>query len=252
MWKTGLRLAAGLSMLACLVQAPAASAAPIACPQATVFVAQNQPTQLFAQRYGAGGATFEAIGAPAAFTYNALAYNPVDGSLYAMNNTADPARLIQIQSNGSTIDLGTIAGLPSGVDFLLGTFDDAGRFYIARQVQAEAYVVNITTRTATPLPIPAAPGGADWAYIDGYLWAGRGANVGAREPDHGRDGHVPVPGRGVDERAVRGRVGVWQRRPGHLRQQHGRHLPDPDHRRPVGGADVQADLDRKRSDVGQQ
>jgi uncharacterized repeat protein (TIGR01451 family) len=193
MWKTGLRLATGLSMLACLVQAPAASAAPFACPQATVFVAQNKPTQLFAQRHGAGGATFEAIGAPAAFTYNALAYNPVDGSLYAMNNTADPARLIQIQTNGSIVDLGTITGLPAGMEFLLGAFDDAGRFYIAPQMQAVAYVVDVTTRTATPLPIPAAPVGVDWAYIDGYLWAGRGAVLLRVHPTTGAMDTFPYP-----------------------------------------------------------
>jgi len=146
------------------------------CSPSTIFVGQGQPTQLNAETYGSGGATFVPIGPVAPWTYNSIAYRASDNYIYANSVALDAAHpinhLLRIDpSNGGVADLGAITGvLASGTNN--GTFDTSGNYYIGSGSDTAIYRVNLTTRAATAINLTPSQtlGVSDFAFLSGYLW----------------------------------------------------------------------------------
>jgi uncharacterized repeat protein (TIGR01451 family) len=146
------------------------------CSPSTIYVAQSTPTQLNAETYGSGGAVFNPIGPPSAWSYNAIGYRASDNFIYAISGALDAAHpinhLLRIDpGNGGVADLGVIAGMPAaGVNN--GSFDAAGNYYVASGSDTAIYRVNLTTLVATAINLTPsqALGIADFAPASGYLW----------------------------------------------------------------------------------
>ncbi len=62
------------------------------------------------------------------FQYNALAYNPIDNYLYAIQLGGN--HIYRIDNTGAVTDLGAVAGLPIGS--YSGTFTDTGKFLLVQ------------------------------------------------------------------------------------------------------------------------
>lgn len=173
---------------AATVGAPSAQAAPISCAASTVFVAQNRPTQLFTQVYGSGATTFSPVGPPSSTVYNALGFNPLDNYLYAIDwNTA---RLVRIENDGSTRDLGAVAGLSAAM--LVGAFGPGGQYWVTAGTRTTMYTIDVATRTATPLALSEAPNIYDWTYANGYLWGTSGVEYVRVDPATGQVTRFPA------------------------------------------------------------
>jgi uncharacterized repeat protein (TIGR01451 family) len=164
------------ALLAVLLAATPASAAPFACEESTVFVSQNQDTQLYRLVYGAGSTTFEAVGPAAGLQYNALSFNQDDGYLYAIGlSTSVRGHLLQIDSAGGVTDLGLVSGLPTGASgsnsLVTGAFDADGDLYLAEnRITNVIYRVDLGTQTATSITLSQSVRLADWAFVGGVLW----------------------------------------------------------------------------------
>jgi len=146
------------------------------CSPSTIFVGQGTPTQLNAETYGSGSATFVPIGPVAAWTYNSIAYRATDNYIYASSVDLDAAHpvnhLLRIDpASGGIADLGVITGVPAaGTNN--GAFDTAGNYYVGSGSDTAIYRVNLTTRVATAINLTPsqALGISDFAFASGYLW----------------------------------------------------------------------------------
>lgn len=172
----GALLVAMALLLAVLLVATPASAAPFACEESTVFISQNQDTQLYRLVYGSGSTTFEAVGPAAGLQYNALSFNQDDGYLYAIGlSTSVRGHLLQIDSAGGVTDLGLVSGLPTGSSssnsVTIGAFDAEGDLYLAENRSTTViYRVDVATQTADAITLSQSIHLADWALIGGALW----------------------------------------------------------------------------------
>ena len=102
------------------------------CPS-TMYLSQgpnaNTNTTLYNISTTTNPFTYPAIG-QGTNVYNGAAFNPVDNYLYAINHGGGTGnRLIRIGANGSTVDLGPVAGMATA-DWINGTFSDTGVMYV--------------------------------------------------------------------------------------------------------------------------
>ena len=93
--------------------------------------------------------TYTAIGAAQSFSYNATAFNPKDGYMYAIKYPTNI--LYRIGQGGVMQSLGVVAGLASSsVNFYSGECDDQGNYYVKDfSVGASLYKINLSTISAT-------------------------------------------------------------------------------------------------------
>lgn len=104
-----------------------------------IFQSIGTNTQLTQVYYDGTNYTYDNIGSPATYTYNAMGYNPADGYLYAFRGTHDSpdnqnnSVLIQIDPHdGTIVEIGTVPGLfqDNFHYYINGTFDENGNFYV--------------------------------------------------------------------------------------------------------------------------
>ena len=113
--------------------------------------------------------------------YNAMGYNPIDDFIYGIEENSNT--LIKIASNGATIRLGAITGLPSGL-YSSGEIDDSGNYYVQLDGPSSiVYQIDILTQTATVINLDQTIVANDFAYsiTDNLIYSVQqtGANAGA-------------------------------------------------------------------------
>jgi uncharacterized repeat protein (TIGR01451 family) len=134
-------------------------------------------------------------GTPTGTILNGLAYNPIDNYMYALFRGATSGSATGVTAtnalyrldNSTIVALGGITGLPNGFAPTAADFGPDGSYYVTRAngtAQSgiiELYKINISTRTATLIPLSQATGNiGDFAYnpVDGQLYGvGGGGNV---------------------------------------------------------------------------
>lgn len=112
----------------------------------------------------------------ASVAYNAIGLNPLDGRLYGMQNTSN--NVIVINTDGSSINLGSVAGLPTGISFNAGEIDNLGNYYVKNAVENLLYRINLSTMTATTITLSTSINVPDLAYnvTTGLLYGVNAAN----------------------------------------------------------------------------
>lgn len=142
-----------------------------------VFLTQDANTSLYVVNTSTNPFTYTPKGAPAGFGYNATAYNPKDGFLYAIKNDPTVANiLLRIDpSTGTVTELGNVAGLTNS-RYLSGEIDDNGNYYVLptpnSTYNTRLHKINIATLTATFVNLNRIINTFDFAYNinDGLLY----------------------------------------------------------------------------------
>jgi hypothetical protein len=142
----------------------AASAAPVGCTS-DFYIATNSAS--ITQRATDGTTTSIPTGA---LTVLSVALDPADGNLYALSS--DPAtgnHIFRVASDGTSTDLGAVAGLPGGVTYPAFGFGPDGTAWIAA---GALYGIDITGMTATKLTLSGGGIAGDIAFVgnDMYGW----------------------------------------------------------------------------------
>jgi uncharacterized repeat protein (TIGR01451 family) len=103
--------------------------------------------------------------------YNGAGFNPVDNYIYAINHGGgDGNRLIRVGADGSTVDLGPVAGMATA-DWISGTFSDTGVMYaLAGGGSTNLRVIDVQTNTSTLVTLSASVQTSDMAWIGGLLY----------------------------------------------------------------------------------
>lgn len=192
--------------LASLPASPAVAApgAPFSLDEPTVFVAQgNDRTRLYraVADESTGEWAFEPYGAEQAFRYNALAFNPDDGYLYAVvegdGAPGFPERgIVRIGQEGVATYTGRT--LPGTAVAWSGEFNtDDGYYYPASSTGGTYWRVDVSTPTPTVVATlsPASSGVPvfDFVYADGYFWGLDGDVFKRIHPATGAATSFPVP-----------------------------------------------------------
>jgi len=136
----------------------------------TMYLAQSQPTGLYQFNTSSNPITVQPVGATSSFNYNAVAFNPGDNYLYAISSANS---LLRIGSDGSVVDLGAVTNLPqvAGRAYNAGEIAPDGSYYVRTQVISnELYRIDLSTKTATSVPLSQALSIADLAWHNGLLY----------------------------------------------------------------------------------
>lgn len=129
------------------------------------------PSTLSSLNTAANPFTYLALG-QGSTTYDAIGYNPADDYLYGiLNPGGNGDRLIRVGSDGSTVDLGAVSGLPAGF-FDAGVIGTDGYLYVAQDaVTSTMYRIDLTTLVATAVPLSASTGDIrDLAWVGGTIY----------------------------------------------------------------------------------
>jgi uncharacterized repeat protein (TIGR01451 family) len=118
--------------------------------------------------------TYPAIG-QGSNVYNAAGFNPVDNYIYGINHGGGTGnRLIRVGADGSTVDLGPVAGMATA-DWISGTFSDTGVMYaLAGGGSTNLRVIDVQTNTSTLVTLSASVQASDIAWIGGMIYAVQG------------------------------------------------------------------------------
>ena len=181
-----LAIAVSVASVAAMAQpahgTPVRTITPINCADPSIFVAQGTSrTQLYKERYGRSSASLVPVGAPydgdgAKALYNAIAYNPADGFIYAIsqdNNTTHSQRapgnqrLLRIGET-SAEHVGAITGVPPRF-YNDGAFFN-GTYYFMASGTSTLYKLDMNTLAATPVQLSRSFGAADFTQLGDYLW----------------------------------------------------------------------------------
>ena len=142
----------------------------------SMYLSQNSSTTLYEIGTTTNPLTYNAIGASSGITYNAIGINPLDGIMYGMRR---PGRtLIQINDDGTYVNLGPITNLPNA-DYNSGEIDEDGNFYVKLvDVNNRFYKIDLINKTATLIPLTSNHTFADFAYnpVTKLLYAVGGNN----------------------------------------------------------------------------
>ncbi|WEX10575.1 hypothetical protein [Chelativorans sp. AA-79] len=134
---------------------------------ATMYLGQNQPTQLFRFDTSSNPFVVAPVGTPSSHNYNAVAMNPVDNYIYALVSTAGTAGTLgRIGSDGSLAVLGPVDGL--GVNAIAGEIGPDGTYYVV--AGGRLYSIDIPTMSADSVPLSQAVNGHDLAWHNGLLY----------------------------------------------------------------------------------
>lgn len=104
--------------------------------------------------------------------YNGMGYNPLDNYLYAIrHNGGVGTSLLRIGADGSTLNLGSVAGLPAG-SWVNGTFSDTGVFYVMAGGGVDVMrAIDISSNTSSNINLSSSVSAADFAWYDGLIYA---------------------------------------------------------------------------------
>ena len=92
--------------------------------------------------------TYPSVGT-SSVNYNAIAINPLDGRLYGMQ-VSNSNNVVVINTDGSSINLGPVTNLPTGVTYNAGEIDNLGNYYVkVNNENPQLYKINLNTLTAT-------------------------------------------------------------------------------------------------------
>ena len=92
--------------------------------------------------------TFPLLGT-SSVDYNSTAINPLNGIMYGIR-TLNSNVLVAINPDGSSINLGPVTNLPTGVTYNAGEIDNAGNYYVkVNNDNKQLYKINLSTQTAT-------------------------------------------------------------------------------------------------------
>lgn len=106
--------------------------------------------------------TYPLIGT-ASSNYNAIGINPLNGYMYGM--VVNTNNVIVINTDGTSISLGAVTGLPNGVVYNAGEIDNLGNYYVKVNTNNnQIYRINLTTMTATLITLSASANLPDIAY----------------------------------------------------------------------------------------
>ncbi|MFP3591492.1 DUF6923 family protein [Chryseobacterium sp. SIMBA_038] len=106
--------------------------------------------------------TYPLIGT-SSVNYNAIGINPSNGIMYGMQNS-NSSNLLMINTDGTSVNLGSITGLPASTYFA-GEIDHLGNYFIKSNVNDNLlYKINLTTKTATLITLSANLNIPDFAY----------------------------------------------------------------------------------------
>ncbi len=148
---------------------PAPSPATISCDVSTAYLAQNSPTQLFAEEFGSGTVSFSAVAPAGTYAYNGMGLDPLNGYLYAIEVSPTAGELLRINPGDATVeDLGALSPAISFQNS--GAFSPDGDYYVFNIGSSTMYKIDVTTATATPITLSASPRLSDITWAGGYLW----------------------------------------------------------------------------------
>ncbi len=170
--KTALAVTAGLSSAA---QAQTVPAFP-GC-SGDMYLAQNPaapPTTLYRFNTSTNPFVYTPLGT-APYQYNAIAFNPADNYIYGTASDGTQNILLRIGSNGQAQNLGPITGggINNALAYHNGEIGSDGFYYLYKG-DGTLFRVNLTTRTATAIPMSSAPFTSDLAWYNGLLYGQTG------------------------------------------------------------------------------
>ena len=163
-WVAGVAVA----LVAVLVAAPAAGAAPFSCTPPRPFVSQDTPAQLNELiTQPSGATTFSPIGAPTAGAdyAAAIAFNPRDRFIYGID--AGDNRLVRIDSSATVTALNLV--LPAGF-INAAAFDESGALFAMNYQTTTLYRIDVARRSPSTRSRSTRSPPADLTFIAGYLW----------------------------------------------------------------------------------
>ncbi|WP_265518214.1 DUF7507 domain-containing protein [Nitratireductor luteus] len=116
------------------------------------------------------------------FTYNAAGYNPLDNFVYGLTWNGSGVRLLRILPDGSAQDLGNVlgGGINVGVTspansapYQAGEIGPDGAYYVYSPTSNSGtlFRIDLSTRTATAIPLSGGPLGVDLAWHNGLLYS---------------------------------------------------------------------------------
>ncbi|WP_162621748.1 DUF11 domain-containing protein [Microbacterium suaedae] len=166
--------------------AKAAAGDPFDAVEPTVFIAQDNPTQLRrVETTGDGSYDFQLEGPAAEVSYNAVGYNAADGYIYGMviggggSQDIPAGSLVRVGQEGTVERVGTQVYEHPNVrtyGWFVGEFNPSdGLYYVADSVQnTDMLAIDVATGTVVNeitlnVPLDA----QDFAFKDGYAWAMR-------------------------------------------------------------------------------
>ncbi|WP_157900071.1 DUF11 domain-containing protein [Rhodoferax koreensis] len=117
---------------------------------------------------------------------NGIGYNPLDNYIYGIEwDGSSGNELIRVGSDGSSVNLGVIAGLPVG-NYSNGVISPAGDYYLTSgSGGATLYRVNIAARTATSISMSQSILVSDLAWYNGLLYGLSGGRLVSVNPGSG-------------------------------------------------------------------
>jgi uncharacterized repeat protein (TIGR01451 family) len=194
---TGLALI-GASTAADAGTGAATATAPFPCQHSTVYLAQGTtpPGSVLYQSLGAAGSTtFNPIGMPAGGTYNAIGLNPVENLIYGVVTAAGGSlglgHLVQVDSNGATVDRGPLSGESTPLDAThtdAGAFDGVGHYYVyASGGDKVLHTIDVNTNPVSQIAERQLTGTlpGDLAFVGSVLWGYAGDNLVRIDPATG-------------------------------------------------------------------
>lgn len=150
--------------------------------------------------------TYPAIG-QGANVYNAIGFNPVDNFIYGINGGGGSGnRLIRVGADGSSVDLGPVAGGMVTDNWIMGTFSDTGVMYVlAGGGSTNLRVINVQTNTSTLVTLSASVQASDMAWIGGLIYTVQGnGQLRSINPATGTVTNIGSPTAAVDYGAMFG------------------------------------------------
>jgi len=107
--------------------------------------------------------TYPAVGT-SSVNYNSIAVNPIDGRLYGIQQP-NSSNVLVINTDGTSINLGSVTGLPAGQTFNAGEIDNFGNYYVKVNTDNDRiYRINLNTMTATIITLSTSINVSDLAF----------------------------------------------------------------------------------------
>lgn len=154
------------------VAAPTASAAPFSC-DAFGYLFQYDGATASVAKVDLATGQYTTIPGGTGDAINAVGYNSIDNFFYAWDVVTH--QMVRINDDMSLTQLGVPLGVNGATDYHVGDIDPSGHYWMTNL--ATWYEIDLTTPIPTVLrsgAFPASPagltGGADWAWINGYLY----------------------------------------------------------------------------------
>ena len=150
--------------------------------------------------------TYPAIG-QGANVYNAIGFNPVDNFIYGINAGGGSGnRLIRVGADGSSVDLGPVAGGMVTDSWIMGTFSDTGILYVlAGGGSTNLRAINVQSNTSTLIALSSSVQASDMAWIGGLIYTVQGnGQLRSINPATGAVTNIGAPTAAVDYGAMFG------------------------------------------------